>query len=152
MDLKKLAPWNWFKNEEESHIPVFRDEAQNYLPDNLSLGPMLELHREMNRLFDAAYRGFGRSPFSSEVFTPLIGSGQLKPQVDISATAKEYCITVEVPGVSEKDVKVEIANDLMTIKGEKKTGERGERRELLPNGAFLRFISTSPVPAGGCPA
>jgi HSP20 family protein len=40
--------------------------------------------------------------------------------LDLGATDKAYTVSVEVPGVDEKDVKVEIANDTLTIRGEKK--------------------------------
>ena len=44
----------------------------------------------------------------------------LKPTLDLGATDNEYTITVEIPGVNEKDVKLEIVNDTLTIQGEKK--------------------------------
>ena len=146
MDLKQLAPWNWFKNEEESSVvPVRRAEGQTFFPESAALSPMIDLHREMNRIFDSAFRGFGLSPFGSELFTPLTASGQLKPQVDISATDKEYCITVKVPGVSEKDVKVEIAENVMTIRGEKKQEkeDKGENYYRMERayGSFQRVLS-----------
>lgn len=146
MDLKKLAPWNWFKNEEESSVvPVRRAAGQTLSPEHAALSPMIDLHREMNRIFDSAFRGFGLSPFGSELFTPLTASGQLKPQVDISATDKEYCITVEVPGVSEKDVNLEIAENVMTIRGEKKQEkeDKGESYYRMERsyGSFQRVLS-----------
>ncbi len=144
MDLKKLAPWNWFKNEEESTlVPVRRTQGLSSFPESGAFNPMLELRREMNRLFDSAFRGFGLSPFGSD--TPLTASVYLKPQVDISATEKEYCIAVEVPGVSEKDVKVEVANNVMTIRGEKKLEkeDKGENYYRMERayGSFQRVLS-----------
>lgn len=147
MDFKKLAPWNWFKNEEEEsvNVPVRRAGDRKFSPESAALNPMVQLQREMNRLFESAFRGFGQSAFSSELFTPLTGSGQLKPQVDISATEKEYCITVEVPGVSEKDVKVEIADSVLTIQGEKKQEkeDKGENYYRMEReyGSFQRMLS-----------
>jgi HSP20 family protein len=62
MDLHKLNPWNWFKHEEAKKdnkeiVPVQRDDyalSQSPLVNNIS-----QLHREIDRLFDDAYRGFG---------------------------------------------------------------------------------------------
>jgi HSP20 family protein len=99
----------------------------------------------MDNLFENAFRGFGISPFASELFTPLTASGLLKPQVDVAATDKEYLITVEVPGVGEKDVKIEVAGDTMTIRGEKKQEkeekEKNYYRVERSYGSFQRVLS-----------
>jgi HSP20 family protein len=49
-----------------------------------------------------------------------MNDGLLRPTLDLGATDNAYTVSVEVPGVDEKDVKVEIANDALTIRGEKK--------------------------------
>ena len=61
IDFKKLAPWNWFKKEQEEQqstasLPVQRND----LPvAGGPVSPILQLHREIDRLFDDAFRGFG---------------------------------------------------------------------------------------------
>ena len=148
MDIKKFAPWNWFKKEEEDGggvVPVKRKERRSNLNDGVSYHPVIQLHQEMNRLFENALRGFGLSPTSNELFTPLSSSGLLKPELDVAVTDKEYSITVEVPGVSEKDVKIEIVDNTMTIRGEKKQ-EREEKekdyyRVERSYGSFQRVLS-----------
>lgn len=148
MDIKKFAPWNWFKKEEEeagSIVPVVRQDVQQAYPESGVLSPIVQLHREMDRLFENAVRGFGLSPFRSEYFTPLSASGLLKPQVDIGATDKEYAISVEVPGVDEKDVKVEITGNTLTIRGEKKQEKEEKNRNYYrierSYGSFQRVLS-----------
>ena len=44
----------------------------------------------------------------------------LTPAVDIDETDKEIVITAELPGISDKDVEVSVAGDILTIKGEKR--------------------------------
>lgn len=44
----------------------------------------------------------------------------LTPALDIDETDKEMVITAELPGVTEKDVEVNLAGDLLTIKGDVK--------------------------------
>jgi HSP20 family protein len=148
MDIKKLAPWNWFKKEEEqsgTSVPIQRSDTVAQYPQGGSGNPIVQLRREIDGLFENAFRGFGISSFRSEFFTPLSAEGLLKPQVDIGATDKEYSITVEVPGVSEKDVKVEISGNTMTIRGEKKK-EKEEKdknyyRVERSYGSFQRVLS-----------
>jgi len=148
MDIKKLAPWNWFKKEEEqsgSGVPVERRDARTRHSQDNAGNPIVQLHREIDALFENAFRGFGIAPFRSDFSTPLATEGLLKPQVDIGATDKEYTITVEVPGVSQKDVKVEISGNTMTIKGEKKQEKEEKDKNYYrierSYGSFQRVLS-----------
>jgi HSP20 family protein len=122
MELKKLAPWNWFKKEEEidHSIPVKHDTKGTLAPQR-QYEPMLQLHRDIDRLFDHFFRGFNLPSMGGvDLFPSLEESGILKPKIDLSAAEGEYQLTVEIPGVSEKDVSVDISGNVMTIKGEKK--------------------------------
>lgn len=148
MDFKKLAPWNWFKNEEDdsgSSIPVKHTDSRVKYHQGGTTHPILQLQREMDRLFDEAFRGFGLSPFRAELFPPLAASGLLKPQVDIGANDQEYSITIEVPGVEEKDVKIEVADNIMTIRGEKKQEKEEKSKDYYrverSYGSFQRDLS-----------
>lgn len=142
MELKKLAPWNWFKDEEASQagrLPVNRP-GQNYY------SPLADLHQEIDRMFDNAFQNFG---------LPSLGFGSglseaghdvmLKPSVDIAASEKEYTITVEVPGVEEDNIKLELVGDTLTVKGEKKREsekkEKNFHRVERSYGSFRRVLS-----------
>ena len=148
MDIKKLAPWNWFKTEEDqsgASVPVRRSDALAQDHQGGAENPIVQLHREMDRLFENAFRGLWVTPFRSEFFPPLTAEGLMKPQVDIGATDKEYSITVEVPGVSEKDVTVEISGNTMTIRGEKKQEKEEKDHDYYKversYGSFQRVLS-----------
>lgn len=147
MDIKKLVPWNWFKNEEEDAgrtVPVRRKEAhaqRNALPVALQ-----NFHREFDRLFDQAFRGFGLAPsWFDGVIWPRMTDGMLKPTLDLSATDQEYIIALEIPGVDEKDVKLEIANDTLTIRGEKRQDKEEKNKNYYrverSYGSFQRVLS-----------
>jgi len=148
MDIKKLAPWNWFKKEEEDAgktVPVMPGASQERGAHPIA-GPLSQLHEEIDRFFNNTFRGFGMTPsgFGSPLASGL-AEGLLKPTVDISATEKEYKITVEVPGVDEKDVKLELLNDTLTISGEKKQEkeEKGKNYYCMERsyGTFQRTLS-----------
>jgi HSP20 family protein len=100
-----------------------------------------QLQREMNSMFDSAWRGFG-APSDG-------GFARLQPQTDIAETDKEYEITVELPGIDEKDVDVTLANGLLTIKGEKKV-EREEKKKdyYLSERSYGSFQRSVRVPDG----
>jgi len=124
-DLNKLAPWNWFKKEQEAQqgagsVPV----AKANLPASSSpssLDPLLQLHREVDRLFDDAFRGFGgRWPSLTLPSVVSEWPDLLRPSLDIHETDQQYRVTLEVPGVEEKDIQLTLDDDVLWIRGEKR--------------------------------
>lgn len=147
MDLKKLAPWNWFKKEEEMDhaVPVKHSARGGYFPER-PYDPTLPIHRDIDRLFDHFWRGFNPLTMGGSGFFPSLGeTGILKPKVDLSATEQEYLLTVEIPGVSETDVAVDVSGNTMTIKGEKKQEKEEKDKNYYrierSYGSFQRVLS-----------
>lgn len=147
MEIKKWMPWNWFEKEEKDTgktVPVRREDSQD---QGVAFPIALQnFHREVDRIFDQAFRGFGLSqPWLDGVLWPRMADGMLKPTLDLSATDKEYTIAVEIPGVDEKDVKLEIANDILTIRGEKKHEKEEKDKNFYrverSYGSFQRVLS-----------
>ena len=147
MSIKKWIPWNWFKKEEEEtgkSVPVQRHSTED---QGLVLRNSIEqFHRDFDRLFDEAFRGMGTLPLAFK--RPLLQSssnGVIKPTLDLGATEKEYTVTVEIPGVSEKDVELEIMNDTLTIRGEKKHENEEKNKSYYrmerSYGSFQRMLS-----------
>jgi len=145
-DLKKLAPWNWFKNEQEEQqaaasLPVQRSDQP---VAGGAVSPILQLHREIDRLFDDAFRGFG-FPALAMPRWPAEWPGMLKPAVDIQETDKQYRIALEVPGVEEKDIQITLDNDVMAVRGEKRQEqekkEGGFHRIERSYGSFQRALN-----------
>lgn len=74
------------------------------------------------------------------------------PTSDVLETKDEIVIKAELPGIDEKNVDVEIASGVLTIKGERKaekeTEEKGYRRVERAYGSFLRsFVLPADVEA-----
>ncbi|EIM62223.1 MAG: Hsp20/alpha crystallin family protein [Desulfobacter postgatei] len=147
MNIKKWVPWNWFKKEEEDAgkmVPVAREKTGKSA--SVPAHPLEQFHQEIDQLFDRAFRGFGLSPFSpDQSLVPTFADGILKPTLDLGATDKEYTVTVEIPGVDEKDVKLEIINDTLTISGEKKQEKEEKEKNFYrmerSYGSFQRILS-----------
>lgn len=150
MDVKKWIPWNWFKKEEETtgkSVPVKHSPT---IDQDYALSRSIEqFHKDVDRLFDRAFRGFSLSSLGANGFDrprlPRMSEGMLKPTLDLGVTDKDYTITVEIPGVDEKDVRLEIANDTLTIQGEKKleNEEKGKNYYRMERsyGSFQRMLS-----------
>ena len=67
------------------------------------------------------------------------------PTSDIVETKDEIVVRAELPGMTEKEVDIEIENGVLTIKGERiaeqETGEKGYRRIEREYGTFLRTFT-----------
>jgi len=146
MDIKKIMPWDWFKKEEkpsEKELPILRHRGRD---DNFSgYHPVTQLHQEIDRMFDNFYRGFGWPTIDFEGPFSRMTEGVLKPTLDVSAGEKEYAVTVEVPGVDEKDITLELVNDTLNIKGEKKQEKEEKDKDYYrverSYGSFHRMLS-----------
>jgi len=138
MELKNiLTPWNWFKKEEEQ-----TPKTQSTLPISRE-APLGRIHQEIDQLFDNFFRGTMLSPFRNSD-QPWM-NGLMLPKVDIAEASKEYTITVEVPGVEEKDIDLTIADGTLTIRGEKRHEQEDHDRQYhrveRSYGVFQRMIS-----------
>jgi len=138
MDVKKFVPWNWFNKKEEEAgkpMPFAREEKQ-------ILSPLQQLHSEMDRIFDQTFKGFGLAQFG---FGKASAAELFKPTLDLSASEKQYTVSVEVPGVDEKDIQLEIVDDTLVIKGEKKQETESKDNSFYrierSYGSFRRVLS-----------
>ena len=61
------------------------------------------------------------------------------PRVNIVEDKNEFLLEIDLPGVSEKDVKITAHNDKLHIEGERKAGsEKNYVREEISKGKFCR--------------
>jgi len=98
------------------------------------------LQRQMNRLLHAFSGETSLMPFEES----LIG-WDFGPPVDIYEDDQKLTFKVEVPGIDEKDIKVEIENNILTVHGERKLEkdikEKNFRRMERHYGAFSRSFA-----------
>ena len=135
MDIKRLNPWNWFSHEENQahNLPVQRRVSSGHQA-------LTQLHNDIDRMFGNVFPGVGWGRmFDYE-------DSLLRPHVDVASTEKEYTITVEVPGVDEKDVKLELAPDgALIVRGEKKQEKEQKDSNVYRSersyGSFERTLS-----------
>ena len=83
--------------------------------------PVASLRAEIDRLFDEFSFPFGGSLFEpSRLWRSTLGSADLSPHADIVEKEKEFQLSVELAGMEPANVTVNVADDVLTIKGEKK--------------------------------
>lgn len=123
MNVRDLVPWSRGARERS---PATRSD---------SVSPVLNLHREVNRLFDDMFRGFDDSR--------LFGDRGGWPSLDVEETNQEYRVTAELPGLEERDVEVLLQDGLLTMRGEKKIESENRNRTYSERfyGRFERHIS-----------
>ncbi len=102
--------------------------------------PFATLQREIDRLFEDFTRGFPSLGFAGS---------DVMPTMDVAETEKEIDITVELPGLEEKDVQIDIVDNVLTIRGEKRgeTEEKDKNHRLLER-SYGSFARTLELPEG----
>jgi len=124
MALRDLVPWK----DSSRNVAVQRNETGN---------PFLALHREMNRMFDEAFRSFDISSFGS--------SGMMGwPSVELNETDKEVKVVAELPGLDQNDIALELSDGVLTISGEKKS-ETDDKQRFFSERYYGRFERRIPV-------
>lgn len=99
------------------------------------------LQREMDRLFDDFGRGFERS-------TPVAF-----PKIDVAESDSEVEVTAELPGLEQKDIEISVADNCLTVSGEKRTeSERKDKAYALSERSYGAFSRTIGLPPGVDPA
>lgn len=110
-------------------VPVERNQGE------APAGSLLSLRGEIDRLFDDMMSGFG-TPMSRRFFDldpfrrPFAEAGAALPKVDVAETADAFTITAEMPGMDEKDIDVTLADDVLTIKGERKEETEDKEKDF----------------------
>ena len=136
MKLHKLSPWNWFRSERgDAGVPVPVEPRQS------ELTPFVGLHQELDRWMNDVMRQFGMPSLESR-FGEM--PSLLRPRLDIAERDDEYVISVEVPGVEEKDIKLTLDDSRLVIEGEKRqessTQEDRYQRIERSYGNFRRVL------------
>jgi HSP20 family protein len=129
--MNNLIPWNWGKK----NLPIRKEDNSS------EYNPYLSLQHDMNRVFDNFFRSFDTgfmSPFSE------MSEGLFQPKVEVKESANDLRVSVELPGIDDKDLDVSITDDALTISGEKREEKeentRGYYRMERSYGSFHRRI------------
>jgi HSP20 family protein len=71
------------------------------------------------------------------------------PSMDLSETDKEIEITAELPGLEEKDIQLNVADNVLTIRGEKKNEREETKKDYhLVERSYGSFTRAVQLPDG----
>lgn len=124
-------------------LSIFNRNSQRPVDTSpVPVDPFFRLQHDMNRLFDEAFAGFGSfaSPRALEEFRG--------PKLDIRETPEAFEVEAELPGVDEQDLDVQLSDNVLTIRGEKKF-ERREDKEgqyRIMERSYGSFARSIPLP------
>lgn len=141
----------------EDHEPKTNLMSQQAAAGMTAL-PVLRLHQEIEQVFDSMLRSLSGSDKPSLFTSPLFGKmstqslsanddtgARYNARVDVSGDKQNYEICVDVPGMSEDDVTVELTGHQLTIKGSKQESYESNDKEVFRMersfGTFSRTIS-----------
>jgi len=125
------------KELEPRYESPFRSE---YLENPFSL--MRRFSQEMDRVFE----DFG---FRPKFFENTLETGVWAPDVEVLEREGQFVVRADLPGLTKDEVKVNVADDVLTIEGERKQAKEEKKegyfRSERSYGAFYRAI---PLPEG----
>jgi HSP20 family protein len=124
MTFKSLVPWS------RTRTPA-------------TYSPFVGLQDEINRMFDDMWRGFGTPTATRASSTGVFST---MPAIGVAETDKSVDVTIELPGLSEKDVELTLENDVLTVRGEKRDEKNDQKAGYTERwyGAFERSVALPP--------
>ena len=94
--------------------------------------PLDPFRRQMDRLFEDFFGGWPLAGRASE--------SAFVPRLDVAEDEGQVVVSAELPGMSEKDLEVSLADGVLTISGEKKDGREAKDKSYhLVERSYGRF-------------
>jgi HSP20 family protein len=130
MAIGNLVPWRWGSLrsfDDDRSFDAFRTEMDS-------------LHRSIDRLFADAWGG----SFGPSLLSEPLATGKITPRLDVADDEKAFHVTVELPGMTDKDVAVTVDDRTLTVRGEKKEEKEKKDKDVFRRerayGSFRRTI------------
>jgi HSP20 family protein len=131
-------------------LPAIRGEKPRAMA---AWNPFDSLHQQIDDLFDGFGAGFWppvRTPIASE--PGWAKTVWATPAMDVVEKDKSYEISAELPGLSDKDVEIHVANGVLTIQGEKREAKEEEKQGYyLSERRYGSFARSFHLPDGADP-
>lgn len=137
VDLKKWFPFRFPR--QRGRNPELPARTNASMPMSLTA-----MHDEMERMFERLWSNPMAALDSQDRWFGDFSQREFLPKLDVTDDKNFLRVALEVPGVDGKDIDVEVADGVMTIRGEKKheetSNEEGCYRTERSYGSFRRSI------------
>ncbi len=128
MSIRDLVP----RLNRSRELPVRRGEVDTFH----------SFQREMNRLFDDFLADLPALRWSGLD----LGAMPFSPKVDVSENEKEVIVSADLPGMDEKEISVDMDENTLTIRGERKKEQEEGRNWYTREQAYGSFLRTISIP------
>ncbi|WFU12951.1 Hsp20/alpha crystallin family protein (plasmid) [Rhizobium sp. CB3090] len=127
MSVRDLIPWSRGNSQV---LNAYRGD---------DMDQFLSLHRNVNRLFDEVFRGFG----PPSLFAGTSPTGGSWPHLEIKENDDEIRVIAEIPGVDPEDIEVLLEDGVLTLRGENKSETEDKDRRFSERyyGRFERRLA-----------
>jgi HSP20 family protein len=131
MTLREIVPWKWggLRRWQADEDPFYGFRQQ-----------MDSLHRDMDRLFEEMVNDTDRG----SIFPRALGREMMMPVIDEIEDDKAFHVSIELPGMHEKDVDITLSGRTLTIRGEKKQEKEEDGKDFYRRersfGSFRRVL------------
>lgn len=109
----------------------------DFLDDDFFAPHDILMDRVFNKLFPNTFKELGGPLFESRAY----------PKVDVRETDKQFILEAEIPGLTKEQVKVEVKEDTLVIRGEKREDKEKEGKyniKEIKRSSFLRSFTLPP--------
>ena len=153
MNTPRIISRNWPRWGGSHNAPAARSNG---------FSPMTQLHDEIDRLFNGVFSGLVDpwdnfySDMLPETSRRALAEVTISPRVELTSDDKAYTLTAELPGVNPADVKLEVRDNMLFLRGEKKREnaeapktygkEKDERRFHVTERAYGSFERAMTLP------
>jgi HSP20 family protein len=136
----------------DQSVPTRRSSPSSQMNrwDTSGFGPfawMRQMQDQLDRAFSSIWSGSGTT--SSWSPDNVFGPSDWAPAIDMFQRGNDLVIRADVPGLSKDDITVDIADDQVTIRGERRYDHEEEREGVFRSersyGSFCRVV---PLPQG----
>ena len=116
-----------------ANLPVHRGNGGRALGSRMP-SPLEQMGREFDRIFERAFGG-GLAPWEEDFADMRVWD------FDVRDDNKELVVRAEIPGFEPNEVDIQLNNDVLTIKAEKREKAEGEEE-------YRSFYRSVTLPAG----
>lgn len=116
--------------------------------------PFHTFRSEMDQLFDRFLSGFSwpmmrRPLWRAPTWDFETTFEMAAPKVDVTEDDKGYTLTAELPGLTEKEIELSVADGMLTLKGEKQQEKEEKNKQYwLSERTYGSFQRTFALPEG----
>jgi HSP20 family protein len=102
----------------------WRNKREDRNSGTIEEHPLARLRDELDHLFDRCWRDVWGTRFA-DIMPATAGVGV---RLNLAESENDVTITAELPGVDPKDVEINVTENLLTIRGEKKEEKEEKKR------------------------